>query len=71
MCIRDRYKGGFELIVHHIPGAEVTIPIETNIHYKKENEQFLDDCIVDLINNRQHRIQSSISIDESIASRVG
>ena len=68
---KDLYKGGFELIVHHIPGAEVTIPIETNIHYKKENEQVLDDCIVDLINNRQDRIQSSVSIDESIASRVG
>ena len=42
-----------------------------NIHYQKENEQVLEDCIIDLINNQQHRIQSSISIDESIASRVG
>ena len=68
---KDLYKGDFKLIVHHIPGAEVTIPIEVNKYYKKENEQVLDDCIVDLINNRQHRIQSSVSIDESIASRVG
>ena len=68
---KDLYKGNFKLIVHHIPGAEVTIPIEKNIHYRKENEQILEDCIIDLINNQQHRIQSSISIDESIASRVG
>ena len=65
------YKGGFELKVHHIPGAEVTIPIEVNTEYAKEKEQILENCIVDLINNQEHRIQSSISIDESIASRVG
>ena len=65
------YKGGFKLIVHHIPGAEVIIPIEVNTEYTKEKEQVLEDCIIDLINNQEHRIQSSISIDESIASRVG
>ena len=68
---KDLYKGGFDLKVHHIPGAEVTIPIEVNTEYAKEKEQILENCIVDLINNQEHRIQSSISIDESIANRVG
>ena len=68
---KDLYKGDFKLIVHHIPGAEVTIPIEVNKHYKEENEQHLEVCIEDLINNYENRIQSSVSIDESIASRVG
>ena len=68
---KDLYKGGFELKVHHLPGAEVTIPIEVNTEYTEEKEQVLENCIIDLINNQKHRIQSSTSIDESIASRVG
>ena len=68
---KDLYKGGFELIVHHIPGAEVTIPIEVNTEYTKEKEQVLENCIIDLINNQKNRIESSIFIDENIASRVG
>ena len=68
---KDLYKGGFELIVHHIPGAEVIIPIEVNTEYTKEKEEVLENCIVDLLNNHKHRIQSSVFIDNSLVSRVG
>ena len=42
---KDLYKGGFELKVHHIPGAEVIIPIEVNTKYAKEKDAW--DMIVD------------------------
>ena len=68
---KTMYKGGFALEVHTIPNSPITIPIEVNTEYTKEKELVLDNCIIDLINNQEHRMQSSISIDESIASRVG
>ena len=68
---KTMYKGGFELEVHTIPKAPVIIPIEKNTHYTKEKELILDNCIINLINNQQNRIQSSISIDETIVNRVG
>ena len=68
---KTMYKGGFELEVHTIPKAPVIIPIEKNTHYTKEKELILEDCIINLINNHQNRIQSSVSIDETIVNRVG
>jgi hypothetical protein len=67
---KDIYKGNFKLIVHHIPGADVNIPIEENKLYKKENEQVLEDCIVDLLHNQQNRIQSNLLKDKLLSNRL-
>ena len=69
--LKTMYKGGFVLEVHTIPNSPITIPIEVNTEYTKEKELILDNCIVDLINNQKHRIQSYILIDKLVASRVG
>ena len=67
---KDIYKGDFKLIVHHIPGADVNIPIEENKLYKKENEQVLEDCIVDLLHNQKNRIQSNFLKDNLFSNRL-
>ena len=64
------YKGDFELEVHAIPKVPLIIPIKKNVQYNKENEEILDNCIDDLISNKESRLYPNKFNQKYLAYKV-
>ena len=53
--IKIFYKGEYDLYVRIMPMADIQIPVIKNPKYTLEQEKYIDECVDELIKNKEYR----------------
>ena len=69
--IKIFYKGEYDLHVKIMPMAGIQIPVIKNPNYSLAQEQYIDNCIADLIKNKEFLNEVKGEVFEEQAANVG
>ena len=69
--IKIFYKGEYDLYVRIMPMVAIQIPVIKNPNYSLKQEKYIDECVADLIKNKEFLNEVKGEVFEEQAANVG